>query len=161
MLAFDYSQNMVQLARKRQAQYQQKIELCVADATSTESLLGLKRERKFTKAVSNMAIMDITDIRVLFKCVNTLLDEKGIFVFATQHPCFVTLTDRYLTAHSYYGLAIDGQPREQCYYHRSLQDLFHTCLQSGFVIDGFYEEAYGTKETPDVIITRVRKQASK
>jgi len=31
------------------------------------------------------------------------------------------------------------------------------CFQSGFVIDGFYEECYGVKEKPDVIIVRARK----
>ena len=35
------------------------------------------------------------------------------FVFATQHPCFVTLTDKYMTPHSYYDIAIEGQPKEQ------------------------------------------------
>lgn len=69
----------------------------------------------------------------------------------------MTLTEKYLTAHSYYGIAINGQPKEQCYYHRSLQEIFDLCFQSGFVIDGFYEESYGIKEKPDVIIVRARK----
>jgi hypothetical protein len=34
--------------------------------------------------------------------VYELLQESGIFVFATQHPCFVTLTEKYMTPHSYY-----------------------------------------------------------
>ena len=71
-----------------------QIEFCVADA---ESILTLKRNRLFTKAVSNMAIMDIRDIEPLFMAVYELLDENGIFVFATQHPCFVTLTEKYMT----------------------------------------------------------------
>ncbi|MGN8819066.1 hypothetical protein ACTNEN_12215, partial [Oribacterium sp. HCP28S3_H8] len=37
--------------------------------------------------VSNMAIMDITDIEPLLMAVYELLQESGIFVFATQHPC--------------------------------------------------------------------------
>ena len=36
----------------------------------------------FTKAVSNMAIMDITDIEPLLMAVYELLEESGIFVFA-------------------------------------------------------------------------------
>ncbi|BBK21223.1 hypothetical protein Aargi30884_01260 [Amedibacterium intestinale] len=74
-----------------------QIEFCVADAASRESILTLKRNRLFTKAVSNMAIMDIRDIEPLFMAVYELLDENGIFVFATQHPCFVTLTEKYMT----------------------------------------------------------------
>ena len=98
--------------------------------------------RAFTKAVSNMAIMDITDIEPLFMAVYELLEENGIFVFATQHPCFITLTEKYMTPHSYYDIAIEGQPEEQIYYHRSIQDIFNLCFRAGFVIDGFYEECF-------------------
>ena len=62
-----------------------------------------------------MAIMDITDIEPLFMAVYELLEENGIFVFATQHPCFITLTEKYMTPHSYYDIAIEGQPEEQIY----------------------------------------------
>lgn len=50
-----------------------------------------------------------------------------VFVFATQHPCFVTLTEKYMTPHSYYDIAIEGQPQKQCYYHRSL-GIFLICV---------------------------------
>ena len=91
VVAFDYSKKMIELAKRRQSQYAKQIEFCVADATDRKSILELKRNRAFTKAVSNMAIMDITDIEPLLMAVYELLQESGIFVFATQHPCFVTL----------------------------------------------------------------------
>lgn len=129
----------------------------VADATNETSLMALKRNKPFTKAVSNMAVMDITDIKPLFTSVYKLLKDNGVFVFATQHPCFVTLTEKYMTPHSYYDIAIEGQPQKQCYYHRSLQDIFNLCFDTGFVIDGFYEECYFNKEIPDIIIVRAIK----
>lgn len=58
-----------------------------------------------------MAVMDITDIKPLFTSVYKLLEDNGVFVFATQHPCFVTLTEKYMTPHSYYDIAIEGQPQ--------------------------------------------------
>ena len=138
--------------------YAKQIEFCVADATDRKSILELKRNRAFTKAVSNMAIMDITDIEPLLMAVYELLQESGIFVFATQHPCFVTLTEKYMTPHSYYDIAIEGQPEEQIYYHRSIQDIFNLCFRAGFVIDGFYEECFKTnKEIPMVMIVRLKK----
>ena len=63
VVAFDYSDRMIELARRRQTKYVDKIEFCVADATVKESPNGIKKNRQFTKAVSNMAIMDITDIK--------------------------------------------------------------------------------------------------
>ena len=94
----------------------------------------------------------------LLMAVYELLQESGIFVFATQHPCFVTLTEKYMTPHSYYDIAIEGQPKEQIYYHRSIQDIFNLCFRAGFVIDGFYEECFKTnKEIPMVMIVRLKK----
>ena len=133
VVAFDYSKKMIELAKRRQSQYAKQIEFCVADATDRKSILELKRNRAFTKAVSNMAIMDITDIEPLFMAVYELLEENGIFVFATQHPCFITLTEKYMTPHSYYDIAIEGQPEEQIYYHRSIIKL-HYCQYMFFIL---------------------------
>lgn len=157
VVAFDYSAKMIELAKKRRANFLDKIEFIVADATDEQQLMALQRNSQYTKAVCNMAIMDIIEIDTLFNCVNKLIVDDGIFVFSTQHPCFVTLTDKYLTSHAYYDTAIPNQPKEQCYYHRSFQDIFNTCFKHGFTIDGFYEEAYGEKETPDIIIVRSKK----
>ena len=84
-----------------------------------------------------MAIMDITDIEPLLMAVYELLQESGIFVFATQHPCFVTLTEKYMTPHSYYDIAIEGQPKEQIYYHRSIQDIFNLCFRADLSLMDF------------------------
>lgn len=157
VVAFDYSDKLIEFAKGRQKKYLDAIDFHVIDATNKKQLMTLKKRKKYTKAVSNMAIMDITDVTELFPCIYNLLDSNGVFVFATQHPCFVTLTEQYLTAHHYYGVAINNQPVEQCYYHRSLQEIFQLCFQSGFVIDGFYEESFGIKEVPDIIVVRARK----
>ena len=45
---------MIELAKRRQSQYAKQIEFCVADATDRKSILELKRNRAFTKAVSNI-----------------------------------------------------------------------------------------------------------
>ena len=122
---------MIELAKRRRSQYAKQIEFCVADATNRESLLGLKRNRAFTKAVSNMAIMDITDIEPLFMAVYELLEENGIFVFATQHPCFITLTEKYMTPHSYYDIAT----------HCEKLELFDI-ISEKFELDGAVKEIY-------------------
>ena len=156
--AFDYSKRMIELAKKRQRRFLDHISFHVVDATDQKSLLALRGDRPFTKAVSNMAVMDMADIGPLFECVSRLLEDGGIFVFATQHPCFVTLTYRYISPHAYRGISIEGQPAEQCYYHRSLQDIFAVCFKNGFAVDGFLEESYGVKEKPDVMIVRAQRQ---
>ena len=52
----------------------------MADATDRKRILELKRNRAFTKAVSNMAIMDITDIEPLLMAVYELLQETAEFL---------------------------------------------------------------------------------
>ena len=44
VLAFDYSQRMVELARKRQARFNDRIEFCVADVTKYEDMMSLKKQ---------------------------------------------------------------------------------------------------------------------
>lgn len=157
-LAFDFSEKMIELAKKRQEKYCDKIEFVVADATNEQNLKSLKRERPFTKAVSCMAIMDISDINSLFKCVYNLLDDNGTFVFATQHPCFVTKTDKYMTKDNYYGIALENQVKKQCYYHRSLQDIFSVCFDAGFSVTNFAEVCYkNEKEIPEIIVVKLQK----
>ncbi|MDY4140133.1 MAG: class I SAM-dependent methyltransferase [Eubacteriales bacterium] len=157
VVAFDYSPRMIVLAKRRREKWLDRIDFRVADGTDEAQLMALAQAQPFDKVVSNMVLMDMTEVAPLFRCVSAMLREGGCFVFATQHPCFVTLTDRYLTPHAYRGEAIAGQPSLQCYYHRSLQDLLGLCFRSGLTVDGLYETCYGQKETPDVLIVRARK----
>ena len=157
VVAFDFSKKMIALAKKRH-QNESDIEFCVADATNPKELKKLQKMGPYDKMVSNMAIVGIATIQPLFDFAYQSLKKGGYFVFSTQHPCFVTLTNQYKTFHYYQGEAIANQPCLQYYYHRSLQDLFHVCFQSGFVIDGFEESYYKQKEIPEIIIVRAKKE---
>ena len=149
--AIDYSDRLIDIAKKRWKE--SNVEFLVCDAADEESILSLG-EHRFTKAVSTMALMDISDIKPMVKALSKVLKYNGLFVFATQHPCFVTLTDRYMTEHSYQGEAIAGQPVQHTYYHRSLQDLFSPLFENGFIIAGLKETCFKDKEHPDVLTIR-------
>lgn len=158
VVGFDASATMIQLAKTRHANDLDHISLHTVDATKIEQLQTLQSERKFTKAVSTMAFMDISELSTLFSFVYETLQEQGTFVFATQHPCFITpQAGQYKNPHQYIGEAIPNQPMKHRYYHRSLEDIFQLCFKNGFVIDGFYETYYKQKKFPDVIIVRVHK----
>jgi 2-polyprenyl-3-methyl-5-hydroxy-6-metoxy-1,4-benzoquinol methylase len=158
VVAFDYSENLIALAKRRWSAYPGTISFHICDATDGAQVLSLKQGRPFDKAVANMAVMDIADIEPLFRAVRDMLKPGGIFVFSTHHPCFVKPQDSYLTPCVHEGEAIQGQPVLQYYYHRSLQDIFQICFQAGFAIDGFYEEPDDDKEYPVIVIVRLRKQ---
>ncbi len=155
--AFDYSNKMVEFAIKRRADVLDKVNFHVCDATNYEMLLNLKGEKPFTKAVANMAIMDISKISPLFKAVYEMLGQGGIFVFATHHPCFTYENDEYFTSCINKGVAIEGQPMLQNYYHRSISDILNLAFEQGFVLDGFYEVPFETERTPIIMTIRLRK----
>lgn len=156
--AFDFSVEMIQHARRRREANLSSISFHVCDATDYNQIIQLKGEKSFQKAVCNMAVMDISDISPLMNAVYDLLERNGIFVFSSQHPCFVTRIDGYLSPCLTKGIAIEGQPYLQNYYHRSFQDIFQIGFQAGFVLDGFYEESFRGSQIPAIFIARFRKQ---
>lgn len=155
--AFDYSSKMICLAKKRRHDVLDKVDFRVIDATKIDELLALKGEKPFTKAVANMAVMDISDIKPLCDAVYSLLETNGIFVFSTHHPCFSYPEGDYFTEAVTKGVAIDGQPQEQNYYHRTLEQIFNILFESGFVLDGFYEVPFNEEKIPVIMIVRGKK----
>ncbi len=157
VVAFDYSPKMVELAKKRRHSVLDRVNFHVCDATNYDALMELQQEQPFSKAVANMAIMDISQITPLFTAVYKMLDVGGIFVFATHHPCFTYENDDYFTSCVNKGIAIEGQPSLQNYYHRSISDIFNLAFATGFCVDGFYEIPFGGDKTPIIMTIRLRK----
>ena len=157
VVAFDYSPKMIELAKSRRSQYLDKIEFRVCDATKYDQLIALKRQKPFDKAVANMAIMDIIDIVPLFRAVRDMLSSGGLFVFTTHHPCFTYPNEDYFTCSTHKGVAIEGQPILQNYYHRSMSDILKIAFQSRFVLDGMNEVPFDGDKTPIIMVLRLRK----
>ena len=139
------------------------IEYRVIDVTDSERLEELGRDT-FDAAVSNMAVMDMGEIRPMFGTVHGLLKPGGVFVCSLTHPCFQApyatryveqedrdgemirkfgiKIERYLTPQPFEGLGIVGQPVPQYYFHRPLSVLLTLCFEAGFVLEGFEERAF-------------------
>jgi 2-polyprenyl-3-methyl-5-hydroxy-6-metoxy-1,4-benzoquinol methylase len=164
--AFDFSDEMISLARKRNNDL--KVEYRVIDATDASALreLGVGR---FDGALCNMALMDLADIAPLMKALATLLRPAGRFVFSVLHPCFnnpstvqmgetedragnlvstySVKVSRYLTPYSRVGLAMHGQPTPHPYFHRPLGALLGCGFEAGFVLDALEERAFPPDNT--------------
>ncbi len=157
VVAFDYSKNMIELAKKRRAAHLDSISFHVCDATDYHAVTALAGGAKFDKAVSNMAVMDIHSIDNLFRAVYDTLKDSGVFVFSTHHPCFTYPNDDYFTPCTHEGVAIEGQPVLQEYYHRSMQSILSTAFRAGFMLDGFYEMPFEGENVPIIMIVRLKK----
>jgi 2-polyprenyl-3-methyl-5-hydroxy-6-metoxy-1,4-benzoquinol methylase len=164
--AFDFSEAMIHLARKRDSQGD--IDYRIIDATNRAQLLELG-VASFDGALCNMALMDMADIDPLVNALTSLLRPKGRFVFSVVHPCFnnpaavqmgeledrsgtiVTTysvkVSRYLTPYTQVGLAMHGQPVPHPYFHRPLGALLAPALKAGLVLDAIEECAFPPEHT--------------
>lgn len=165
VVAIDFSDEMIQLAKQRRAGGH--VDYRLVDATDADALAGLGASQ-FDGALCNMALMDMADVRPLFAALASLLRPDGRFVFSVTHPCFnnpssVQLGEledregelvatysvkvsRYLTPFTQQGVAMSGQPMPHPYFHRPLTVLLGEGFRAGFVLDGFLERSFPPDE---------------
>lgn len=156
VLATDFSEAMLERARAHGGD----VEYRLADAGDEEALLALGEPESFDAVVCNMAIMDMVELDPMVASSARLLRTGGRFVFSTLHPAFnstatrvVEVSDgedgvtrahsvkvsRYIRPSTERGVAIEGQPVIQWYFHRPLSELFGVWFAHGFVLDGIGE----------------------
>jgi 2-polyprenyl-3-methyl-5-hydroxy-6-metoxy-1,4-benzoquinol methylase len=163
VVAFDFSEKMIEHAIERSREYSEQIEYLVLDGSDENALLNLG-ENVFDAALCNMALFDMAEIDPLFRALNRLIKPGGRFVFSILHPCFnsskVTRVaeqdDRegemstvyslkvygYKTAVVSEGIALRDQPVPQPYFHRSLAEVLNIGFELGFVLDKFEEPTF-------------------
>ena len=160
VVGIDFSERMIEIARSRGGE---GIDYRVVDATDRAALLALGEE-SFSRALCNMALMDMAEVEPLLSALARLLRPGGAFVFSVLHPCFnnpaavqmAELEDRggsfvttysvkisrYRTAYTQTGAAMHGQTEPHPYFHRSLTDLLAPALRAGLVLDALEERAF-------------------
>lgn len=174
VVAFDFSEAFLERAKARSADYADRIEFRVMDATDEEQLLSLG-ERRFDAAVCSMALMDMAETGPLFSALARLLKPEGRFVFSVLHPCFNTsgthllmeredregelVTEygikvlRYKSLSWARGLGIPGQPVAQVYFERTLSALLGAGFRAGFVLDGLEEPTFDENTSDERALT--------
>ncbi len=191
VVAFDFSDEMIRLAKERTCT--PEVDYRVLDATDHEALLQLG-VGSFDGALCHMAFMDMADLRPLMTALASLLRPGARFVFSIIHPCFnnpssvqmCELEDRdgalvetysvkvsrYLTPFTRLGLAMQGQPAPQPYFHRPLGELLGIGFKAGFVLDAIEERSFSPEsrgggsaltwdgrfsEIPPILVCRMKR----
>ena len=163
--ATDASQQMLDLARSRTSDPEQRIRWRRVDAASPDDLAAIPGQ-PFDAAVCNMALMDIAALDPLFHALPGLLQPAAPFVFSVLHPAFSqgpatslfierreTAAGRfveqrgvrissYRTARREDGVAVVGQPRLQPYFLRPLEVLLGAAFQRGWALDALREPTF-------------------
>ena len=184
VIATDFSEPMLERARARGGD----IDYRQLDATDREAILGLAADGPFDAVVSNMAIMDMTDIEPMAEAVGSLVGPQGRLVVSTLHPSFnsgdaVRITEEtqdasgrvvrthsikrtsYITPTTGKGVALEDQPVTQWYFDRPLQDVVAPFFDHGWVMDGLLEPVLKAPdppfdELPGVIAFRFHRPAA-
>ncbi len=158
--AVDFSDKLIAIAESKG---DFGIEYRVVDVTKESDLEKLERG-PFDSIVCTMALMDIENIQVLTANLPKLLKSEGVFVFSVLHPCFNSgditwLYERqdlsgvaerkyyvkvreYLVENSRLGVAMTGQPKPHCYFHRPVSTVLRCFFDRGFVLDAFEEPSF-------------------
>jgi 2-polyprenyl-3-methyl-5-hydroxy-6-metoxy-1,4-benzoquinol methylase len=178
VVATDFSEAMLERARARGGE----IDYRSVDATDAAQLAALSASGPFDAVVSNMAIMDMTDIEPMVAALGDLVRPGGRVVVSTLHPAFnsgavVRVTEEiddergvvrthsikrstYIHPSVGQGVAIEDQPVAQWYFHRSLQDLLRPFFEHGWVVDGLEEpvlpdgEGSPFDQIPGIVVMR-------
>lgn len=169
VVALDYSETMVELAKSRSRGLLRQITYHVADATDVAALRALGA-RPFDAAVCNMTLMGVPNIEPLYAAVAAVLKPQAPFVVSVLHPAFATTLShyydervktpdgerperglkvaRYKSPFSARGVAIIGQPVPQYYFHRPLEALLAGAFAAGFVLDALEEPIMPPHDPP-------------
>jgi SAM-dependent methyltransferase len=173
VVAFDYSAEFIARARERTPS-DAAVEYHVVDVANAEAVV-LPGSRRFNKAVCTMALMDMPEIRPLFKLVSRALTPGGAFVFAVTHPCFHSAAvqrftevsddsgrhvirsgvkvSSYLSPFARKTEGIVGQPEPQWFFHRPISVLFESGFNAGFVVDRIEEPRFPEPEKPKASVS--------
>lgn len=173
--AINFSEKFIAIAKSKS---NHDIEYRVLDATNPDDLDKLPREY-FDAIVCTMALMDMSDIKILFNHLPKMLKQSGAFVFSILHPCFNSgenvlvheredingevknkysvKTSNYLIEKSYLGVGMIGQPIPQYYFHRPVSSILKSLFENGFVLDAFEEPSFINIENSKSIYDNIFK----
>ena len=165
--AIDFSEEMIKLAKARNADASTDIRYLVVDATDDLALAALG-PAQYDAIICTMTLMDIPKIQPLFSAAWQLLRADGRFVFSSAHPTFNSNNpifvqekeDRdgvvsehfavkirhYLELPPVKGAGAPNEPTPHYYYHRSLSQLLGAAFAAGFVMDGILEPAFAPED---------------
>jgi ubiquinone/menaquinone biosynthesis C-methylase UbiE len=155
MIGVDISKRFIEIAKQKD----KEAPLGIAYYPGTLSNLSIFKNEAFDMVISNLALMDVLDLKKAITELFRVLKEKGKLIFSIMHPCFSSPP-----VHGWVRIPQDSQRKEDWIYwkvdryfdrsmeiwqyrdwpstfsfHRPLSDYIKMLMESGFTITDFEE----------------------
>ena len=138
----DFSEEMIDAARREEARLQQSVRYLVLDA----ACLDRRWSGRFDLVTCFMSLQDVEDLRKAVSEVSRVLTTRGRFVFSIPHPCFETILvkgkrvsagERYFCALRYpihWNMPRLKSPFRTSSFHRPLTDYVEALYRNGLLL---------------------------
>jgi ubiquinone/menaquinone biosynthesis C-methylase UbiE len=147
VIGADFSEEMIELARREEARVKQDISYRVLDASDlTEFSRG-----HFDLVTCFMSLQDMKNYKKAISEVSRVLRSQGRFVFSISHPCFETIAvnrkrisarERYFGAVKYpirWNMERLERPFRTSNFHRTLTDYFEALYRNKLFVSRLVE----------------------
>jgi ubiquinone/menaquinone biosynthesis C-methylase UbiE len=143
----DFSEKLVELARREEAKEKLGLCYCVSDITDLKEFSS----NRFDLVTCFMSLQDIENHEKAISEVARVLRNQGRFVFSIPHPCFETIvvdgkrigaTERYFGAAKYpvqWKMDRLTKPFRTTSFHRTLTDYFGVLYKSKLFVSRLVE----------------------
>ena len=142
----DISEDLIKIGEQRNQEQNLKIKYFVSDAANLKDL----KNNEFDIVVSNMAFMDIEDIKETIAECSRVLKNNGFIVFSLINPIF-WISERTKDDNGYFLKLIKyktnstitnenrGYNFKTTHYHRSVWYYINTLVENGFYVTNYEE----------------------
>jgi len=153
VIGVDFSEKLVECAKRVEAKEKKGIDYFVSDATN----LNLFADEHFDLVTCFMALQDIRDLDAAVSEVSRILKKAGRFVFSIPHPCFekividgmkVNASDAYFERIKYlinWNMKRLTKHFRTSSFHRTLSDYFNSLHSNNLVTTKFKEPRLNMK----------------
>jgi len=154
VVGVDFSQELIEFARRREAKEKLGIRYYVLDAKD----IKMFQNNHFDLVTCFMALQDIEDYKKAITEVARVLKDGGRFIFSVPHPCFettnvkgkrISASERYFRTVKYpinWDMKRLSKPFRTTSFHRTLTDYFNALHRNRLFVSRLVEPR-PTKET--------------
>jgi 2-polyprenyl-3-methyl-5-hydroxy-6-metoxy-1,4-benzoquinol methylase len=144
VVAVDASDEMIDIVRGR------NVENVEARRHDLETPIDWLADDSIDLVMSSLMLHYLADWKPTLRDFARLLRPEGRFIFSTHHPAMTgpTVRDYFETQRVTEDWTIGGRAREVSFYHRSMETIVESVIESGFILTRLTEPKLEDRKAP-------------